>query len=279
MLNLARERHKMIEKIVHYVWLGEKPMPESYVSYFAGWKKLLPDYKFIKWDEKTFDINSNEWVKKAIEAKNYSLAADVIRAWALLNYGGIYLDTDVELLKNFDELVNQCDFFIGYETSCWLGCAILGSRKGHPAMAEVYSRYLQPCPKINKKSNMRCVLNFTASLVRLYQLKLDGKRCELPDKTVVLPRDYFFPKHYITKEIKLTDKSVCIHHYGATWHSTGKVIGVRIASFMVDVLGEKLFGKCFETIARANMLGQLKREYKRRIPLEVNHDNKTGELY
>ena len=135
----------MIEKIIHFVWLGGKPLPEKYQEYIETWKKLLPDYEIKEWNEKTFDINSNEWVKKAIEDKNYSLAADVIRSWALLNYGGIYLDTDVELLKSLDDLVNKYDFFIGYETNCWVGCAILGSKKGHPMMKEVYSRYQQPC--------------------------------------------------------------------------------------------------------------------------------------
>lgn len=257
-----------MEKNLHYVWLGDKEIPKEYLKNIEGWKKYFKDYKFYIWNEKTFDVNSNEWVKKAIEEKNYALAADVIRSWALLNYGGVYLDTDVEALKSFDDLVNKYDFFIGYETNYWFGCAVLGAKKGNPVIAEVYKRYQRPCPKINNKSNMRCVLNFTASLKRLYKIKLNRKIATIPNNGILLPRDYFFPKHYITKKTKLTPNTYCIHHYGAAWHSTGKLIGTKIASFMVYLLGDRLFGICFETIAKANMLGQLKREYKKNIKAE-----------
>ncbi len=267
----------MIERRIHYVWLGGTPLPERFASFIEGWKRLHPDYEFIEWNEQTFDIASNEWVKKAIESRNYALAADVIRSWALLNYGGIYLDTDVEVLKPFDELVEKYDFFIGYETGYWCGCAVLGARKGHPLIAEAYSRYEQPCPPINTKSNMLCVLNFSASLKRLYKIKLDGKKRELPDNGIILTRDYFFPKHYITRETKLTERSMCIHHYGSVWHSKGQALGVKIASFMVHLMGDRLFGFCFETIARANMMGQLKKEYKRRVTTNGNNGNQTND--
>ncbi len=258
----------MIEKRIHYVWLGGNPLPDRFASYIEGWKRLHPDFEFIEWNEKTFDIESNEWVRKAMAARNYPLAADVIRSWALLNYGGVYLDTDVEVLKSFEPLTEQCDFFIGYETEYWFGCAILGSKKGHPAMKEVYSRYEQPCPPITNKSNMRCVFNFSASLQRLYGIKLDGKKKEAPDGVLLLPRDYFFPKHYITRETKTTENTMCIHHYGDAWYSPGKAIGIKIASAAVHLMGVPLFGRCFETIARAHMLSQMKREYKRRIDIK-----------
>ena len=181
----------------------------------------------------------------------------------LLNYGGIYLDTDVELLKSFNELINNYSFFIGYETNCWFGCAVLGSKKGHPIMKEVFSRYEKPCKKIDRKSNMLCVLNFSASIKRLYNIKLDGKKRIVNNGVILLPREYFFPKHYITKELKITPNTISIHHYGSTWHSKAKMLGVKVASGMVHLLGDHAFGMCFETLARANMLGQLKREYKK----------------
>ena len=252
-----------IQKYIHYVWLGEKPISERFASYIENWKKILIDYKFIEWNEKTFDVEKNEWVKKAIRAKNYALAADVIRCWALLNYGGIYLDTDVELLKTFDYLVEQYDFFMGYETNYWLGCAIIGARKGHPVMIEAYKRYQNPCPVLNNKSNMLCVLNFTASIGRIYNVNFNGKKVVLPDKGILFTRDYFFPKNYITRKTKLTENSLTIHHYGSTWHSLGKLIGIKIASFMVHLLGYRLFGLFFETIARSNMLRRLDKEYRK----------------
>lgn len=256
-----------MEKNIHYVRLGDKPMPETFASFIGKRKEIMGEegYKFYEWNEKTFDVESNEWVKKAIQEKNYALAADVIRSWALLNYGGIYLDTDVELLKSLDDLASKYDFFIGYETNCWFGCAILGASKNHPVLAEVFKRYQTPCKSLTRRSNMQCVLNFSASLKRLYGLKLDGKITQIPDNGIVVSRDYFFPKHYITKETKITKNTYCIHHYGSTWHSKAKLAGVKVASFMVNLLGDHLFGVLFERIARVNMLGQLNREYKRNL--------------
>lgn len=261
------ERHCLfyMEKNIHYVWLGKKSIPTQFQEFINKWKELMSDYTFFERNEETFDVESNEWVKKAIEAKNYALAADVIRSWALVNYGGIYFDTDVEVLKSFNELVEKYSFFIGYETNCWFGCAILGASKGHPIMVEVYKRYQQPCPtKINARSNMRCVLNFLASIQRLHKLKLNKKMIELPDNAVILPRDYFFPKHYITKKMNITKNTMCIHHYGGTWHSSGKVFGIKIASFVVNLIGDSAFGFCFERIARKKMLSKLKKEYEKR---------------
>lgn len=263
----------MIEKTIHYVWLGGREIPKKYVVYIDKWKLLHPEWEIIEWNETNFDCQSNEWIRLAIEQKNYSLAADVIRSQVLLENGGVYLDIDIELLKPLDELVSENDFFIGYETDYWFGCAILGAKKGHPVMHEVYGRYLTPCKEINAKSNMRCVLNFSASIKRLYGTKLDGKTKKIEDNIQFFSVDYFFPKHYITYKLKLTERTIAIHHYATSWHSVGKLIGIKIARFFRIIMGRRLFGYCFERIARANMLGQLKREYKKSGRNDVRNPN------
>jgi len=252
----------MIEKTIHYVWLGGKDIPEKFVDFIANWKRLHPDWEIKKWSEDNFDCDSNAWVKKAMKDKNYSLAADVIRSWALLNYGGVYLDTDIELFKPLDELAENNDFFIGYETDYWFGCAILGSKKGHPIIKEVYQRYLIPIEKLDNTSNMLCVLNFSAVVKRLYGTKLNGKTKKVGDNAILLSTDYFFPQHYITKRVYIKPHTVAMHHYSSTWHTAGKNIGIKVAKGTRLLLGRKLFGG-FEKIARLNMLGKLKREYKK----------------
>jgi len=253
----------MIEKTIHYVWLGRREIPEKYKANICGWRKLHPDWEIVKWSEENFDCVGNSWVKTAIEQENYALAADVIRSYVLLNYGGVYLDTDIELFKPFDELAAENDFFIGYETDFWFGCAVLGAKKGHKIIREVYERYLTPCEKLNSSSNMLCVLNFSASIKRLYNSKLDGKTKKIQDNAMLLSSEYFFPKNYITYRIKITENTMAIHHLSSIWFSLGKRIGIKIAKGLRLFLGKYIFG-CFERIARLNMLGKLDREYKKK---------------
>jgi len=253
----------MIEKTIHYVWLGSKEVPGKFAVFIENWRLLHPEWEIIKWNEENFDCESNAWIKLAMEQKNYSLAADVIRSSVLLNHGGVYLDTDIELFKPLDELVNENDFFIGYETDSWFGCAVLGAKKNHKIIKEVYKRYLTPCEELNTGSNMLCVLNFSATIKRFYGIKLNGKTEKIGDNTKLLATDYFFPQHYITRRIKMTGNTVAMHHYSSTWHSVGKLVGIKIAKIVRLVLGKRIF-KCFERIARVNMLSKLNREYKKR---------------
>ena len=254
----------MIEKTIHYVWLGNKEIPEKYAAFIENWGRLHPEWEIVKWNEGNFDCEGNAWVKLAIEQKNYSLAADVIRSWVLLNHGGVYLDTDIELFKPLDELAEGNDFFIGYESDLWFGCAVLGAKKGHRIMREAYERYLAPCGKIDSGSNMLCVLNFSAAVKRLYGVKLNGKTRKIGDNAKLLSTDWFFPQNYITRRTKTTENTVAMHHYSSAWHSAGQRIGQKIAKGVRLTLGKRFF-RNFERVARANMLGKLKREYKRRV--------------
>lgn len=97
----------MIPKIIHYCWLSNDPIPEKLQEYMKSWKEKLPDYEFKLWNFDCFDINSSQWVKEAFEAKKYAFAADYIRLYAVYNYGGIYMDMDVEVIKSFNPLLNN----------------------------------------------------------------------------------------------------------------------------------------------------------------------------
>jgi len=253
----------MIEKTIHYVWLGSNDVPDELAVFVEGWRRLNPGWQIVKWNEENFDCDSNDWLRYAIEQKNYPLAADVMRSYVLLNYGGVYLDTDVELLKPLDELADESDFFIGYETDFWFGCAVLGAKKDHRIMREVYARYCEPFKASEIQSNMLCVLNFSAAIKRLYGTKLDGKTRRIGDNAALLSSDYFFPKNYITRQTSTTENSVSIHHYSSAWFSTGDIVGIKIAKATRLVLGKHIFG-VFERIARLNMLGKLNREYRSR---------------
>lgn len=105
----------MIPKLIHYCWLSDEPFPEKIQYCISTWHRLLPDYKFMLWNTKTFPLDKSVWVKEAFEAKRYAFAADYIRLYATYNYGGIYLDSDVEVLKRFDNLLDL-PYFVGRES-------------------------------------------------------------------------------------------------------------------------------------------------------------------
>ncbi len=106
----------MIPKIIHFCWLSDEPYPESIQKCMNSWKEKLPDYEIWKWDFKRFPKGSAKWVDQAFEKRKYAFAADYIRLYALSNYGGIYLDSDVEVLKSFDDLLHL-PYFIGMENT------------------------------------------------------------------------------------------------------------------------------------------------------------------
>ena len=97
----------MIPKIIHYCWLSDDPVPETLQGYMKSWKEKLPDYEFILWNFNRFDKSSSIWVSQAFDNKKYAFAADYIRLYAVYNYGGIYMDMDIEVLKSFDDLLNS----------------------------------------------------------------------------------------------------------------------------------------------------------------------------
>lgn len=130
----------MIPKIIHFCWLSDDPYPQEIQRCLDSWKKILPDYEIWKWDRKRFDINSVPWTKEAFESKKYAFAADYIRLYALYNYGGIYLDSDVLMYKSFNPLLNL-PYFIGTDCIGYFEPAIIGAEKGTGFIGRVLSYY------------------------------------------------------------------------------------------------------------------------------------------
>lgn len=135
----------MIPKIIHYIWLGNNPIPAELATCIDSWHKHMPDYQIMKWDDSVISQVNMTFVNEAIQAKKWAFASDVIRLWALYNYGGIYLDTDVKVLKSFDPLLNHkafigrenCLQLIGKKTDYHLTSFCFGAEKG--------SEYIKRC--------------------------------------------------------------------------------------------------------------------------------------
>lgn len=130
----------MIPKIIHYVWVGNNPKPKDIKKCMKTWKKHLKDYKIIEWNESNFDISSHPFVKKAYEAKKWAYVSDYIRMYAIYNYGGIYLDTDVLVLENFDKFLNN-KVFVGFERENYPFTAVFGAKKKNKFIKKLLDYY------------------------------------------------------------------------------------------------------------------------------------------
>jgi mannosyltransferase OCH1-like enzyme len=202
----------MIPKIIHYCWLSENPkdpIPEKYREKFEycmkTWREKLDGYEFTLWNSGNFDINSCIWVKQAFEAKQYALATDYVRLFAVYTCGGIYLDRDVEVVKPFGDLLNR-KIMLGYEDNeqrIETGC--FGAEKGHPFIKECLNYYQER--------------EFNNPLVTPMIMRNILKESFSGEDYNILPSEYFSAKNYVTGEIKKTKNTYTIHHYTGSWFS------------------------------------------------------------
>lgn len=209
----------MIPKIIHYCWFGPKEMPEQEKMHLESWKKFCPDYRIIRWSEDTFDINSNTYVKEAYENKKYAFVTDYVRLYAMYNYGGIYMDTDVEMCRNMDLLLNY-PAFSGYESGNKIPTGTMGAEKGNPWIGLLLKDY-DNIRFLRKNGTMDMTTNterITVTTLSNYSIKLTGKRLQTKD-FVILPFDYLCAKDWETGEIKSTQNTYTIHHFANSWQS------------------------------------------------------------
>lgn len=217
----------MIPKKIHYCWLSEDEMPEKLQMCMESWKRFLPDYEMVKWDLKRFPLDKNEWVRQAFERKKYAFAADYIRLYALATEGGIYLDSDVEVLKSFDDLLSLPYFVCKENSPQGVEAAILGAEKGTPWIVKSLD-YYNNRSFVNEKGVTQTKV-LPAVLTGVIDESFTAKYIESPsdfDATSgmvnILPSDYFSPKNYVTKKIVITRNSYCIHHFAGSWQPLWK---------------------------------------------------------
>ena len=163
----------MIPKIIHYVWVGRNPKSKLIQECIATWKKKLPNYQIIEWNEDNFDIHENSYIEQAYTAKKWAFVSDYIRAKAIYTQGGIYLDTDVRVLDRLDPLLND-KAFIGFENKEYLSAAIFGAEKGHPLMKDILDYYDQKNFTFDSNNQLAGVnsLSVTEIVTKNYGLKL-----------------------------------------------------------------------------------------------------------
>lgn len=214
----------MIPKIVHYCWLSNDPYPKSIQMCIDSWKKNLPDYEIILWNYERFPKGMSKWVDQAFLCNRYAFAADYIRLYALYNYGGIYLDSDVEVLKPFDNLLHL-PYFIGQEnTTSGIEAATMGFEKGNKLIKSLLDFY-EDKDFVNQDGtyNDEALPYIIRRCIEArYDYKLISNITDFVNdinRINIFPVDWFSPKHWYTKELNCTGNTYSIHHFAASWKS------------------------------------------------------------
>lgn len=215
----------MIPKIIHYCWLSGDEFPELIKTCIESWKIKLPDYEFVLWDTKKFPLENNIWVKQAFETKKYAFAADYIRLYAINKYGGIYLDTDIEVIKSFNPLLHL-PYFFGSEGDGIIEAGVFGAEKGCDWINHCLS-YYEDKAFINDDGSYN-TLTLPRIMMKKIQEKhsieeLDYSNTENPsfsytsNKLFMFPKDFFCAKNHGTGIIEKTSNTYCIHHFAMSW--------------------------------------------------------------
>lgn len=203
-----------IPKKIHYCWFGGKPMPENVKRLVESWKTVLPEYEFKCWNENNFPFEKYHFAQEALKNKKWAFIADVARLHALYYDGGIYFDTDIEVLKSFEEFLEE-DGFTSYESLNLIAMASMGFKKHHPWIGQMLLWYdcVHCDDDYTEIANTKVVSKITRYL---YGVKLDGSEQVLPCGLHIYPREYFSPK-LVKDTWMVTENSYCIHHFTGMW--------------------------------------------------------------
>lgn len=214
----------MVPKIIHYCWFGRKPLPSLALKCIASWKKYLPDYEIKEWNEDNFDVNVIPYTKEAYSAKKYAFVSDYARFWILYNYGGLYFDTDVELIKSIDDILANGGY-MGFEknpskknrglVNPGIGFA---SEKNNILLKDLIDLYssLHFVDECGNLCTNKTVVHYTTDILQKYGLNNSLANQYICGFTIYL-EEYFSPISLITHRLHLTKNTRSIHRFMGSW--------------------------------------------------------------
>ena len=235
-----------IPKVIHYCWFGKSEMPKLAKKCIKSWKKYCPDYKIICHYEDNFDLTQNRYLSEAYKAGKWAFVSDYVRLKVIYDNGGIYLDTDVELIKPIDDLLLNKGF-MGFDEKGIVATGLgFGAEKGNKIVAEFLKDYdnisfilpdgsydLTPCPDRNTEALKRLGMDITNTNQTFMGVKF-------------LPDEYLCPMNYYTGKKTITNNTYSIHHYSASWTSKVTKRTTRIKRIIGVKMYDKIYGKFFQ---------------------------------
>ncbi len=235
----------MIPKVIHYCWFGGKKLPDDVLKCIESWKKYAPEYEIIEWNENNYDVNVCTYVKEAFMKKKWAFVSDFARYDILYKYGGIYFDTDVQMIKSIDDIVDKGPF-MGFECKKdekteWLVNPGIGIA-AYPGM-DLYRRIIdfyknQKFILEDNTLNPLTVCDYTTNILKADGLKPQNTIQKI-DGIYIYPTEYFCPKNYFTGELDITDNTRTIHHYTSSWLSEQELKAHNFEIAMQKKVGKK----------------------------------------
>ncbi len=211
----------MIPKTIHYCWFGRNPLPASAVKCIDSWRRLLPQYQIKEWNEDNFDVGINKYVQDAYGAKKYAFVSDFARFWIIYNYGGVYFDVDVEVVRPIDDIVEKGPFW-GLENDAGSSPLVaaglgIGAEAKDPVYKEIMERYNSMNFFEEDGSISKFSMNPMISELFISRGLKGNGTVENVGGHYFYPRDYFNPLDYFTGRLRKTENTRSIHWFMASW--------------------------------------------------------------
>lgn len=209
---------ELIPKVIHYCWFGGQPHPAEMVRCMDSWRRVLPDYRIIEWNETNFDVDSHVYTREAYAAGKFAFVTDYVRLKVLYDHGGVYMDTDVEVVKRIDRFLAH-EAFSGFEDARHIPTALMGSRAGNKWIELLLADYeglhfRHSDGTLDEATN---VSRITRTTVAEYGIPMDNAFHEVAETLTLYPSEFFCPKSYVTGVIARTPNTHAIHHFSGSW--------------------------------------------------------------
>lgn len=216
----------MIPKIIHYCWFGNNPLPKMAKECIDSWKKFFPEYEIIEWNETNFDIAVNDYVKEAYRCKRFAFVSDYARFWILYNYGGLYFDTDVKVIKSMDDIIER-GAFMGFETPIASGIPLYvapGLGMGCPKESPLIKDFIDIYDDLHfigsdGSQNLITIVQLINGILLDNGLKASTQIQRVKD-FYIYPKDFFNPYDAVSDKYVVTENTRSIHYFAASWKTS-----------------------------------------------------------
>lgn len=240
----------MIPKIIHYCWFGYKPKPKLIQKCIASWKKILPDWEIVEWNESNYNVMQNAYIEEAYKQKKWAFVVDYARFDILNEHGGIFLDTDVELLRAIPDSFLEYQAFTGFESDQTVNPGLIFASESHqPMLQEIMEAYRNKQFGEQINGRIENIVDIVTGVLEQKGLKKNNS-FQLVDGIAVFPKEYFCCFNHEIQAFEIGDETISVHHYAASWSPWYRRAYFRTIKYTAGILGKERYLRIKHTIIK-----------------------------